>query len=157
MALALLLGLLWAPWGWLVRRLLGGTPGTGAMLAALVLLPSAWLMVELVRSWQYLGGPWGLLGASQWQVRPALRLASVGGVWLLSFLVVVVNTAVAELLVLPRARLLGAGALVAVAAGSAAVWTWAAAADGGRQGADRRGAAGDDRRPDGALRPRRSS
>ena len=27
--LAALLGLLWAPWGWLVRRLLGGTPSRG--------------------------------------------------------------------------------------------------------------------------------
>ncbi len=121
--LALLLGLLWAPWGWLVRRLLGESPGTGAVLAALVLVPSAWMMVELVRSWQYLGGPWGLLGASQWQVPPALRLASVGGVWLLSFLVVAVNTAVAELLVLPRARAVAGGTLVAIAAGSTVVWT----------------------------------
>ncbi len=123
--LALLLGLLWAPWGWLVRRLMGEDAGAAALLAALVLVPSAWMMVELVRSWQYLGGPWGLLGASQWQVRPALRLASVGGVWLLSFLVVAVNTAVAELLVLPRARAGAGGALLAIAAGSTAVWTLA--------------------------------
>ena len=27
-----------------------------------------------------------MLGSSQWQVEPALRLASVGGVWLISFL-----------------------------------------------------------------------
>ncbi|MDI5962637.1 apolipoprotein N-acyltransferase [Streptantibioticus silvisoli] len=121
--LALLLGLLWAPWGWLVRRLLGGAPGGAALLAALVLVPSAWMMVELVRSWQYLGGPWGLLGASQWQVPAALRMASVGGVWLLSFLVVLVNTAVAELLVLPQARVLAAGALVGVSVGAGAVWT----------------------------------
>ncbi|KOG56609.1 acyltransferase, partial [Streptomyces varsoviensis] len=67
LVLAALLGVLWAPWGWLVRRLLGGAPGTGTVAAALVLVPSGWLMVELVRSWQYLGGPWGLLGASQWQ------------------------------------------------------------------------------------------
>ncbi len=121
--LAALLGLLWAPWGWMVRRLLGGDPGMPAVLAALVLVPSAWMMVELVRSWQYLGGPWGLLGASQWQVRPALRLASVGGVWLVSFLLVAVNTAVAELLALPRARVAACGALAAVAAGSTLVWT----------------------------------
>src|SRR4051812_42108798 len=71
--LALLLGALWAPWGWLVRRLLGaGAVGPPRVAPALVLLPCGWLMVELVRSWQYLGGPWGLLGASQWQVAPAL-------------------------------------------------------------------------------------
>ncbi|MFE0177957.1 apolipoprotein N-acyltransferase [Streptomyces sp. NPDC059002] len=97
--IAALLGLLWAPWGWLVRRLLGHAPPPGRAATALVVLPSAWLMVELVRSWEGLGGPWGLLGSSQWQVEPALRLASVGGVWLVSALVVVVNTAVALLVV----------------------------------------------------------
>ncbi|MFI1682940.1 apolipoprotein N-acyltransferase [Streptomyces sp. NPDC020607] len=97
--IAALLGLLWAPWGWLVRRVLGGVPGPGRAAAALVVLPSGWLMVELVRSWEGLGGPWGLLGSSQWQVPPALRLASVGGVWLVSAFVVVVNTGVALLAV----------------------------------------------------------
>lgn len=102
--IAALLGLLWAPWGWLVRRFLGATPASGRRAAAaLVVLPSGWLMVELVRSWQGLGGPWGLLGSSQWQVAPALRLASVGGVWLVSAAVVVVNTAVALLVVAVRA------------------------------------------------------
>ncbi|MGW6532420.1 apolipoprotein N-acyltransferase [Streptomyces venezuelae] len=103
--IAALLGLLWAPWGWLVRRLLGGgAPGSGRAAAALVVLPSGWLMVELVRSWEGLGGPWGLLGSSQWQVPPALRLASVGGVWLVSAFVVVVNTGVALLAVAGAAR-----------------------------------------------------
>lgn len=82
-------------------------------------------MVELVRSWEYLGGPWGLLGASQWQVPPALRLASVGGVWLVSLLVVAVNTAVAELIARPAARLPAvAGLLVCALAGTVA-WLWA--------------------------------
>ncbi len=77
--IAALLGALWAPWGWLVRRFLAGVPSPGRVAAAMLVLPSGWLMVELVRSWQGLGGPWGLLGSSQWQVEPALRLASVGG------------------------------------------------------------------------------
>ncbi|MEU5581012.1 apolipoprotein N-acyltransferase [Streptomyces huasconensis] len=97
--IAALLGLLWAPWGWLVRRLLGGVPTPGRAAVALVALPSGWLMVELVRSWEGLGGPWGLLGSSQWQLTPALRLASVGGVWLVSALVVAVNVGGALLIV----------------------------------------------------------
>ncbi|MGW7272864.1 apolipoprotein N-acyltransferase [Streptomyces sp. NPDC054864] len=97
LVIAALLGLLWAPWGWLVRRLLGGVLTPGRTAAALVVLPSGWLMVELVRSWEGLGGPWGLLGSSQWQVEPALRLMSVGGVWLVSALIVTLNTAVAAL------------------------------------------------------------
>lgn len=156
LVLAALLGLLWAPWGWLVRRLLRGRPGAGATAAAAVLVPSGWLMAELVRSWEYLGGPWGLLGASQWQVAPALRLASVGGVWLVTFVLVAVNTALAaavSLLPLPAPR--GAGragdggpatsaAVTGVAAGTvlalclgavAAAWAWAPVprADGERR------------------------
>ncbi|MHC3472278.1 apolipoprotein N-acyltransferase [Streptomyces sp. 7R007] len=122
--IAALLGALWAPWGWLVRRFLGGVPGPGRGLAALLVLPSGWLMVELVRSWQGLGGPWGMLGSSQWQVEPALRLASVGGVWLLSFLVVAVNVAVAVLASVREARVPAVAGLVATAAATSAAWVW---------------------------------
>ncbi|MES4892639.1 apolipoprotein N-acyltransferase [Streptomyces sp. NPDC096012] len=123
--IAALLGALWAPWGWLVRRFLGGAPGPGRGAAALLVLPSAWLAVELVRSWQGLGGPWGMLGASQWQVGPALRLASVGGVWLLSFLVVAVNVAAAVLMSVRGSRVPAVASLVATAAATSAAWTWA--------------------------------
>jgi apolipoprotein N-acyltransferase len=123
--LAALLGLLWAPWGWLVRRFLAGVPSPRRAAAALVVLPSGWLAVELVRSWQGLGGPWGMLGSSQWQVAPALRLASVGGVWLLSFLVVAVNVAVALLIAVRAARVAALAGLVATTAVTSAVWTWA--------------------------------
>ncbi|GAA3398099.1 apolipoprotein N-acyltransferase [Streptomyces roseoviridis] len=102
--LAALLGLLWLPWGRIVHGLLGGSPSPRRAAAALLVVPSGWLLIELVRSWEGLGGPWGLLGASQWQVPPALRLASVGGVWLVSLLVVAVNTAVALLLAVAPVR-----------------------------------------------------
>ncbi|MEU6825915.1 apolipoprotein N-acyltransferase [Streptomyces atriruber] len=145
LVIAALLGLLWAPWGWLVRRFLGGVPQAGRATAALVVLPSGWLMVELVRSWEGLGGPWGLLGSSQWQVTPALRLVSVGGVWLVSAFVVVVNTGVALLAVAATARatpprteqhdsvstppsphaLPALAGILAVATAGAAAWAWA--------------------------------
>ncbi|MET8977210.1 apolipoprotein N-acyltransferase [Streptomyces sp. NPDC004539] len=127
-----LLGALWAPWGWLVRRLLGGPggprPGTSRprdAAIALLVLPSAWLAVELVRSWQGLGGPWGMLGASQWQVDPALRLASVGGGWLLSLLVVAVNTALTILVAAPAARTSALAALLATTVATTAAYVWA--------------------------------
>lgn len=123
--LALLLGALWAPWGWLVRRLLGAGAAAPQAAFALVLVPCGWLMVELVRSWQGLGGPWGLLGASQYEVAPALRLASIGGVWLVSALVVFVNTGLAALVALPRARRPAAAALTLAAVLTGAVWAWA--------------------------------
>ncbi|WP_327313656.1 apolipoprotein N-acyltransferase [Streptomyces sp. NBC_01235] len=130
LVLAALLGALWAPWAWLVRRFLaedaeGTVPSRGRLFAALLVLPSGWLAVELVRSWQGLGGPWGMLGASQWQVEPALRLASVGGVWLLSLLVVAVNVAVAVLVSVPASRVPAVAGLVATAATASAAWVWA--------------------------------
>ncbi len=99
-------------------------PTAGRVGAALVVLPSGWLLVELVRSWQGLGGPWGLLGSSQWQVQPALRLASIGGVWLLSFLVVLVNVAVAVLVSVRASRVPAVAGLVATAVATTAAWAW---------------------------------
>nr|WP_205023287.1 apolipoprotein N-acyltransferase [Streptomyces sp. HB132] len=123
--LAALLGLLWAPWGLLVARLLGGSPSALRSVAAVAVVPSGWLMIELVRSWEGLGGPWGLLGASQWDVPPALRVASVGGVWLVSLGVVAVNTALTLLLAVPAARTAAAACLVAGAIGVGATVAWA--------------------------------
>ncbi|MFD5752178.1 apolipoprotein N-acyltransferase [Streptomyces sp. NPDC127033] len=123
--LAGLLGLLWAPWGWLVRSVLGGpAPSTGRALAAPAVVASGWLVIEVTRSWEGLGGPWGLLGASQWEVSPALRLASVGGVWLVSLVVVAVNTALTLLIAVAAARTAAAVTLVVcgLVAGSAAAW-----------------------------------
>ncbi|MHA7958812.1 apolipoprotein N-acyltransferase [Streptomyces sp. L500] len=127
LVLVALLGTLWAPWGLLVHRLLAGSAGPGRVAAALVVVPSGWLLVELVRSWEYLGGPWGLLGASQWQVHPALRVASVGGVWLVGFLLVVVNTALAALVSVPRGRAVAVAAVVTCAAAVIGVWAGAPA------------------------------
>ncbi|MGP3983059.1 apolipoprotein N-acyltransferase [Streptomyces sp. KR80] len=123
--IAVLLGVLWAPWGLLVRRVLGGGPGPRRTAGALVLIPSGWMAVELVRSWEYLGGPWGLLGASQWQITPALRLASLGGVWLVSFLIVAVNTAITVAITVPAGRQAAMAAVLAVAVAGGAAWTWA--------------------------------
>ncbi|MER5733991.1 apolipoprotein N-acyltransferase [Streptomyces sp. NPDC002138] len=122
--LAALLGVLWIPWGLLVQRLLGGVVAAGRASAALVLVPAGWLLSELVRSWQGLGGPWGLLGASQWQVPPALRLASVGGVWLLSLLIVAVNCALTLLITAPGARIPAAAGVTGCAVLTGAVWLW---------------------------------
>ncbi|MCP3821802.1 apolipoprotein N-acyltransferase [Streptomyces sp. A3M-1-3] len=125
LVLAALLGLLWAPWGWLVRHMLGGAPSPVRVAAALVVLPSGWLVVELVRSWEGLGGPWGLLGSSQWEVTPALRVASVGGVWLVSLLVVALNTAVTALVAVESARTAAVSGVVVCAVGVGSVWVWA--------------------------------
>jgi apolipoprotein N-acyltransferase len=90
----MLLAVTWLPLGWLAWHLLG----RGRLAAALVLLPSAFVAGEAVRSWEALGGPWGLLGASQWNAPPLLGVAAIGGVWAVSLLLVAVNVAVAAAL-----------------------------------------------------------
>jgi apolipoprotein N-acyltransferase len=115
--LAVGLGALWVPWGWAAHRLLSGPLTTGRMLAAVVVLPSAWVTAEAVRSWERLGGPWALLGASQWNQPATLASASLGGVWLTGFLIVAVNTAIVGVILLASARMIA----VAVAVGLAAV------------------------------------
>ena len=110
--LALALGLTWSLWGALARLL--HPPLRGSRLAlALVLEPTAWVAGEYVRSWQHLGGPWGLLGASQWN-SPTLWPAAVGGVWLVSFLIVLVTTAAAAVLAPGASRALRGNALLVV-------------------------------------------
>ncbi|HUM00246.1 MAG TPA: apolipoprotein N-acyltransferase [Mycobacterium sp.] len=94
LGMAALLGALWVPWGWIAHRLLSTPLTTRRLLAAVLVVPSAWVMAEAARSWQSLGSPWGLLGASQWNQPSTLASASLGGVWLTSFLVVAVNTAI---------------------------------------------------------------
>lgn len=92
--LAAALAVLWIPWGFLLWWLLSPQRRPASLAAALVVVPSAWVTAEYLRSWDRLGGPWGLLGATQWSNEPLLAVASYGGVWLLSFLLVAVNTAV---------------------------------------------------------------
>jgi apolipoprotein N-acyltransferase len=103
--LAVAAGALWAPWGYAAWALMSppegrpGAPGfsrlTGRSLAAVVVVPAAWLAAEWARSWPALGGPWALYGATQWRHPAVLGLASVGGVWLVTYALVAVNTALA--------------------------------------------------------------
>ena len=124
LVLGLAMGALWAPWGWLAFRLLRGRPTPRALAAATVLAPAAWVVSEYLRSWEHLGGPWALLGATLWS-RPTLAAAaSLGGVWLLSLVLGAVNVALTGA-VLPGARGATRRAGVAMAAGLVvALWAY---------------------------------
>ena len=91
------------------------------MLTAVAVLPSAWVLAEGVRSWHRLGGPWALLGGSQWNQPATLAPASVGGVWLVGFLVVAVNTALVGAILRRSWR---AVALAVVLAVLGPAWFW---------------------------------
>ena len=79
----------------IARAGLSTSPTPARLAAALVLVPSAFVAGEALRSWEGLGGPWGLLGASQWNAPALLSVAALGGIWGLGFLLVAVNLAVA--------------------------------------------------------------
>jgi len=72
-------------------RLLGPGHGWGGRLAT----ASLWVAVELVRA-RLLGQPWALLGYTQHELTPLIQMASVTGVYGVSFVVALGNLAVAE-------------------------------------------------------------
>jgi apolipoprotein N-acyltransferase len=113
--------LLMAPWtalsGLLSCRLLRG--GAWARVFG---PPAAWVVLEWLRAQGSLGFAWGQIGVSQAPLYPVVQAASVGGVYLVSFLVVLSSAMVAELATGSRAtavarrQALGAGvALLATA------------------------------------------
>jgi apolipoprotein N-acyltransferase len=112
---AAVFGVLQVPFGVSAWALLRPPLTAARALAALVVVPSCWLLAEWLRSWQALGGPWAVLGASQWQHPAVLSLAAVGGVWLVSFVLVASNVAITVVLTTSRWAARAAAAVVAVA------------------------------------------
>ena len=134
---AIVLGAPWSGVGYAAFRLLRGSdrrsrgwglpgpPGPSARqaLAAMVVLPSCWVVIDWIRSWQAIGGPWAVFGASQWQHPVVLALAATGGIWLITFVLVAANTAIVIALTavpLPARGVGVACALLAIAAGPVA-------------------------------------
>lgn len=61
--------------------------------------PALWVGWEYLRSTLFSGFPWNPLGVSQYANLPLIQTAQIGGVYLVSYLVVLVNTAVALTLI----------------------------------------------------------
>ncbi|MBI3031607.1 MAG: apolipoprotein N-acyltransferase [Candidatus Rokubacteria bacterium] len=74
---------------WLRQRV-----GAGWALAA---APFLWVVGEWLRGWILSGFPWGLLGYSQYRQLLLIQIASVTGVYGVSFAIVAVNAALAGL------------------------------------------------------------
>jgi apolipoprotein N-acyltransferase len=106
--LAAVLGWMWAPFAVATSRLLRPRVSWLSALGAFIVIPSCWLIPEWIRSYQGLGGPWGLYGASQWQHPAVLGLAAVGGVWLVSVALVMANVALTLIIGALRPSLLAA-------------------------------------------------
>lgn len=102
------LGLLFALLAWLwARWLRSGSPLHDALVFA-----ALWVAMEAFRSWFLTGFPWLLTGYTQ-LYGPLASLAPIGGVWLLSFLVVLSAALIVELVRLKDSKLLlGTGRLL---------------------------------------------
>ena len=64
----------------------------------LFVAPCLWVSLELIRTYVLSGLPWGLLGYSQYRQIEIIQIADHMGVYGVSFLIVLVNVALAELL-----------------------------------------------------------
>ncbi len=59
--------------------------------------PAGWVALEYLRTYLFTGIPWNLLGITQVKVLPLIQIASITGVYGVSFLVVLVNSVLAGL------------------------------------------------------------
>ncbi|KHE90587.1 MAG: apolipoprotein N-acyltransferase [Candidatus Scalindua brodae] len=67
-------------------------------LPHLFIAPFAWVTFEYLRSFPYLGFPWFFAGHSQYLHLPLIQISDITGVYGISFLIVVVNAAISDLI-----------------------------------------------------------
>ncbi|MFA4842679.1 MAG: apolipoprotein N-acyltransferase [Candidatus Omnitrophota bacterium] len=70
-----------------------------------VCVPAIWVLLEYIRSHLFTGFPWALLGYSQYLNLPAIQIADIAGVWGVSFLVMLVNVAIFEIILSAKSKL----------------------------------------------------
>jgi apolipoprotein N-acyltransferase len=114
-AMAAYLGLFWGGVAWAVAWL-GRRLGSGALWLA----PAVWVTAELLRTYLLSGFPWGLLGYIPSRRLLVIQIAAWTGVYGVSALLVLVNTALAWAAVERRPR---AAAVAVVVAGTAVAGT----------------------------------
>lgn len=89
---------------WLMRRL--KPLGIFNRFALLLMVPALWVGLEYARSTFLTGFPWNALGVSQYASLPIIQSAEWGGVYAVSFLIVMLNMAL-TLMLMPRQSLSG--------------------------------------------------
>ena len=88
LALAGFLALYWGLFAFLFARISRAYP-TGAFLLA----PFLWVAMEYLMTYVFTGFPWGILGTSQYRDLPFIQVASLAGVYGVSFLLVFLQSA----------------------------------------------------------------
>ena len=61
--------------------------------SGLIIIPTLWVALEFFRSFAFTGFPWGIVGHSQYLVLPMIQVSDILGAYGVSFLIVLVNTA----------------------------------------------------------------
>ena len=99
------LGLYWAVFAWGARRI-----GLATRLPLTILAPLLWVPLELVRAWLLTGLPWIFIGHTQYENLTLIQTSDLVGAYGPSFLVVMTNGLVADLLARPLFVEIAAGA-----------------------------------------------
>ncbi len=71
-------------------------------LPALLIAPVIWVVLEFLRSYALTGFPWSTIGYSQYRFLPVIQISDITGVYGVSFLVLAVNGAIADALLLKK-------------------------------------------------------
>jgi len=95
--LCLYLGLYPAIFAFIYTSMIGRT-----RLPALLISPVAWVTLELLRSYAFTGFPWSSIGYSQYKFLHMIQIADITGIYGISFLVLAVNGAVVDLMLLRK-------------------------------------------------------
>lgn len=88
------LGIYWGAWTWLISAWGEGVNSFRFPLFA----ASAWVFLEYARTYLLSGFPWALLGETQWRNLPLIQMASVTGIYGVSFIVALANVTAAQLI-----------------------------------------------------------
>jgi apolipoprotein N-acyltransferase len=88
LALCAYLALFSGAWVWMVSNFKFQISSWSRRLCWTLVGAAAWVALELLRGWLFSGFPWSFLGASQYKLVPLIQIASVTGVYGVSFLVV---------------------------------------------------------------------
>jgi apolipoprotein N-acyltransferase len=71
-------------------------------LPALLIAPVMWVVLEFIRSYALTGFPWSSIGYSQYKFLPLIQIADITGVYGISFIILAVNGAFADVLLLKK-------------------------------------------------------